>query len=159
MSDFIKVYGRMILTATISMLIILLLFTGVYAGVVGVTSGIGKAANDSVSDIGLFAKDSVGEQQTIDMSLKTLPKLNITYKLDDLFDMTSVSESNASFEIIYISHYDGSACNEDECTFNREKITFNKRGFYNILIEIKSGNITNRKVLRVIVTDENGEWE
>lgn len=165
MGDFIKEWGQVIITAITGIILIGLIFGGVYFGVVGVSAGMGKASSKTTSNIGSFVKTSMDNDRDITVTAKLAPKLEELgdIKTYDLYNSTNslfeTSEPVQSFKVIRIYDNEGTPVSQEACTCTNSQITFKERGFYNLLVEVKDGNKCWRKVFKFIIVDKEGNWQ
>ena len=169
MGDFIKEWGQVIITAITGIILIGLIFGGVYFGVVGVSAGMGQASSKTTSNIGSFVKNSMDNDRDITITAKLAPKLGETYDLYSTAKLApklgkylfETSEAVQSFKVIRIYDYDneGIPFSQESCICTNSQITFKERGFYNLLVEVKDGNKCWRKVFKFIIVDEEGNWQ
>lgn len=160
MEDFIKEWGQVIITAITGIILIGLIFGGVYFGVVGVSAGMGKASSKTTSNIGSFVKNSMDNDRDITITAKLAPKLGKTYDLyNSTISLFETSEAVQSFKVIRIYDNEGTPFSQETCICTNSTITFKERGFYNLLVEVKDGNKCWRKVFKFIIVDEEGNWQ
>lgn len=167
MGDFIKEWGQVIITAITGVILMGLIFGGVYFGVVGVSAGMGEASRKTTSNIGSFVKTSMDNDRDITVTAKLAPKLGKTYDLYNstisLFEISGFETSEVKrvqpFKVIQIYDNEGIPFSQEACTCTNSQITFNERGFYNLLVEVKDGNKCWRKVFKFIIVDKEGNWQ
>lgn len=175
MGDFIKEWGQVIITAITGVILMGLIFGGVYFGVVGVLAGMGEASSKTTSNIGSFVKTSMENDREITITAELAPKLgnsdpentydlysdldNSLFKTSETIDGETKNITVQSFKVIRIYDNEGNPYSQESCKCTNSQITFNKRGFYNLLVEVKDGNKCWRKVFKFIIVDEEGNWQ
>lgn len=165
MQDIIKEYGQTVIASLVSIMLMAIIFGGVYLGVTGVSAGIGKASTKSNSQIGAFVSDYLANDSDVIITVKEAPKIDTSYLLTntdntgDTLTLFDISEEIDSFQVIRIYNNNGISIPKEDYTCTATEITFNERGYYNLLIEAKKDNKCYRKIFKFIIVDENGDWQ
>lgn len=163
MIQFIREYGKTIISVMTAIIIIALLGTIAIGGTTGLLSGVGSMTQDQNSNIGTITNSIEFNTNPFSLSINVAPKLNTTYRIDNnntngigkAIFIADDSTANITILKIFNNENNDYLQNNTFCEYNKlnNTISFKKAGTYNFLIEARNTNTIIKKTFKITIPE------